>query len=322
MTLVRHVAYPPPPNLTFVRLDRPTTSILDEVWAGLGADRKWLPARLFYDAAGARLFERISRTEAYYPTRSEIAILTAHAAAIAERVGRHVKVIEPGAGDMRKIRLLLTALRPAAYLPIDVSVEQLIAEARALAHQYAWLRVHAIAGDFNDPALVTSLRGAQGRALLFFPGSTIGNLHPHEAVAFLRHARSLLGAEAKALVGVDLVKDVEVLNRAYNDPEGYTAQFNLNVLARLNRELKTNFDLSAFEHRAFYDASLQRLEMHLVSRRAQSVRLGEQLIRFAPGESIHTENSYKYRGEQFAELAAQAGFPRAQCWQDPKGWFG
>lgn len=310
-----------PSNLGFVHLDQHEASLLDTVRAGLRATRKALPPRLFYDARGAHLFERICRTQAYYPTRTEIGILRAQAVAIADAVGRSRSVIEPGAGDMRKIRLLLDALRPYAYAPIDVSGEQLLSEAQMLAHEFPWLRVRAIEGDFADARLAQQLDTPTDK-LLFFPGSTIGNFTPDEAAAFLARAREIVGPRGKALVGVDLVKDKDVLERAYNDPEGYTAQFNLNLLIRLNRELGTNFDLTAFEHRAFYDTTLRRIEMHLVSRRAQSIRLGNELIRFAAGESIHTESSYKYQPEGFQQLAASAGFAVRERWLDDKRWFG
>lgn len=321
MRAARHAVRNTPSNLSIVHLDPHEASLLDTVRDGLHAARKALPPRLFYDARGAHLFERICRTQAYYPTRTETAILRAQAVAIAEAVGRSRSVIEPGAGDMRKIRLLLDALRPYAYAPIDVSGEQLQIEAQALAQEYPWLRIRAVEGDFADPRLAQQLDTPTDK-LLFFPGSTIGNLTPDEAVAFLSRARELVGQSGKALVGVDLVKDVDVLEHAYNDPEGYTAQFNLNLLIRLNRELGTHFDLSAFEHRAFYDAALQRIEMHLVSRRAQSIRLGNELIRFAPGETIHTESSYKYRPDDFAHLAARAGLNLRERWLDDKAWFG
>lgn len=310
-----------PPNLGVVHLDQREASLLDTVRAGLRAERKSLPPWLFYDARGAHLFERICRTQAYYPTRIEIGILRAQAVAIADAVGRSRSVIEPGAGDMRKIRLLLDTLRPYAYAPIDVSGEQLLNEAQALAHEFPWLRIRAIEGDFADARLARQL-DLPTEKLLFFPGSTIGNFTPEAAAAFLARAREIVGPQGKALVGVDLVKDAAVLDLAYNDPEGYTAQFNLNLLVRLNRELGTNFDLSAFDHRAFYAADKQRIEMHLVSRRAQSIRLGSELIRFAAGETIHTESSYKYQSEGFEALAASAGFALRERWLDDKRWFG
>lgn len=321
MRAARRAASVTPTNLSVMHLDAHEASLLETVRAGLRAPRKALPPRLFYDARGAHLFERICRTQAYYPTRTETGILRTQAVGIANAVGRSRSVIEPGAGDMRKIRLLLDALRPYAYVPIDVSGEQLQIESQALAQEYPWLRIRAIEADFADPRLAQHLDTPTDK-LLFFPGSTIGNLTPEEAAAFLSRAREIVGPAGKALVGVDLVKDADVLEHAYNDPEGYTAQFNLNLLIRLNRELGTNFDLSAFEHRAFYDAGLQRIEMHLVSRRAQSIRLGSELIRFAPGETIHTESSYKYRPDGFEQLAARAGLHVRERWLDDKSWFG
>lgn len=310
-----------PHNLGFAHLDTDPRSILEEVRTGLLAAHKWLPPHLFYDAAGARLFEQICRTDAYYPTRTEISILRERSAQIAAGAGTRLTVIEPGAGDMRKVRLLLNELRPAAYIPIDVSEEQLIEEALALALGHPWLPVKALVGDFTKADLRPHLPGRPAR-LLFFPGSTIGNLDPDDAAAFLRRVRDLVGDDGKALVGVDLVKDVAVLDRAYNDPEGHTARFNLNLLVRLNRELATDFEVSAFAHRAFYDAAKQRIEMHLVSRQAQTVKLRGESIRFAAGETIHTENSYKYRIDQFADLAGATGFALRACWRDARDWFG
>jgi dimethylhistidine N-methyltransferase len=313
---------PLPRNLVEIDLAPRAESLRAEVLAALSVVPKSLPPKLFYDARGAALFTRICATAAYYPTRTETAIYRECAADIAREVGTGATVVEPGAGEMRKIRLLLSALRPAAYVPIDISAQQLREEAQLLAREYPWLSVVAVAGDFHDPHLDAVIAGPLGRRVLFFPGSTIGNLEPPQAAAFLRRARDLLGAGGGLLMGVDLQKDRSILDLAYNDPEGVTAQFNLNVLARLNRELGARFDLSAFQHRAFYDEANHRVEMHLVSTRQQTVRVAGRLIPFSAGESIHTENSYKYTPAQVQALAHDAGYAQCRMWTDAAGWFG
>ena len=290
--------------------------------AGLSAARKSLPPKLFYDAHGAWLFTRICTTPAYYPTRTETGILRRCAREIAQAIGPGATLIEPGAGDMRKVRLLLPAVRPSAYVPVDISIDQLRTEARLLAHEHPWLAITAIAADFHDPALQPLIAAHGGRRVLFFPGSTIGNFEPAQARDFLARARALLGPGGAVLLGVDLQKPAAVLDLAYNDPEGYTARFNLNLLARLNREVGARFDLAAFTHRAGYNEAAQRIEMHLVSRCAQTVEVAGQPIAFGAGETIHTENSYKYTPEGVKRMARAAGFATCRPWTDPAGWFG
>jgi dimethylhistidine N-methyltransferase len=323
MNVATQRALPPAPrNLAEVDLAPRTASVRDEVLEGLARPQKSLPPKLFYDARGASLFTRICATRAYYPTRTETGILQASAAQIAAQVGGEAALLEPGAGDMRKIRILLPALRPAAYMPIDISIEQLREEARRLAREFPWLEVTAVGADFRAPALPALIARLPGRRVLFFPGSTIGNFEPQEARAFLRLAHGILGPDGGVLLGVDLRKPKPILDLAYNDPEGYTAQFNLNVLARLNREMSAQFDLASFAHRAFYDEAASRVEMHLVSKRAHTVHVSGQPIRFAAGETIHTENSYKYIPQQVDELAGSAGFASVRTWTDPDRWFG
>jgi len=305
-----------------VDLAPPASSLLAEVLAGLAQPRKRLPAKLFYDARGVELYSRICATQAYYPTRTEREILARHAGEIARAVGGGAVVVEPGAGDMRKIRLLLSELRPRAYVPIDLSLAQLRSEARALAREHPWLQVIALSADFFAPELQARLLREPGRKLVFFPGSTIGNFDRPEALAFLRRTRALAGADGGALIGVDLHKPAQILDQAYNDPEGYTAQFNLNMLARLNREMGADFDVAAFAHRAFYNAAASRIEMHLVSASRQSVSIAGQRFGFEPGETIHTENSYKYAPQVFDELAREAGFASVRIWSGAAGWFG
>jgi L-histidine N-alpha-methyltransferase len=291
------------------------------VLAGLARPQKRLPAKYFYDAAGSRLFDRICELPEYYPTRTELGILRRHAPAMAERCGPDCLLVELGAGSLTKVRLLLDHLeRPAGYVPVDVSGEYLRAAAVPLAEDYPTLNVVPVVADFTRPFALPSVPAA--RRVAFFPGSTIGNFEPGPAQDFLRRAHDLLGAGGAVLLGVDLRKPKAILDLAYNDPEGYTAQFNLNLLLRLNRELGAQFDLSAFAHRAFYNEAASRIEMHLVSRRAQSVRVAGQLVQFAADETIHTENSYKYTSEQVQQMARAAGFDGVRAWTDPLGWFG
>jgi dimethylhistidine N-methyltransferase len=318
----QRAASPAPRNLAELDLAPRPASIREEVLEGLSRPQKSLPPKLFYDARGAALFTRICTTQAYYPTRVETGILRTCAAAIAAEVGDHASVLEPGAGDMRKIRILLPVLRPASYMPIDISIEQLREEARQLAREFPWLAVTAVAADFRDPALHALIEAQPGRRVLFFPGSTIGNFEPEDAQRFLRLAQEILGREGGVLLGADLRKPKPILDLAYNDPEGYTGQFNLNVLARLNREMSAHFDLGAFAHRAFYNEAASRIEMHLVSRRSQTVTVAGQAVRFVAGETIHTESSYKYTPAQVRELGQRAGFEGLKAWTDPQGWFG
>lgn len=311
-----------PPNLRVVDLSPPAASLRAEALAGLARVPKRLPPKLFYDRRGSELFRAICGTEAYYLTRTEDAILRTAAPDIAQALGTGCVVLEPGAGDMHKIRLLLPALRPVGYVPFDLAREQLVEAASALAQAFPWLEVVAVHADFSGSALREANLPGRGPKVLFFPGSTLGNFDPAEAQAFLAQAREALGPGGRALIGVDLVKAPAALDRAYNDPEGLTAQFNLNLLARLNREMSADFDLAAFSHRAFYNAPASRIEMHLVSARRQTVAVDGQRFEFEPGETIHTENSHKYTPEAFSRLAAAAGLQPLRWWSDPRQWFG
>ena len=283
--------------------------------AGLSLPQKTLPPKYFYDAAGSRLFERICRLPEYYVTRAELALTRANIGAIARFAGRGCELVEYGSGESLKTRLLIRALRPAAYLPVDISAAALQKAAKQLAKDFRWLRVVPVLGDFSRPI---ELPRARAPRVVYFPGSTIGNLDPEEAHAFLAMTRDQAG---RMLVGVDLRKDANVLHAAYNDSRGVTAAFNLNLLARINRELGADFDLGRFSHYAFYNAAAGRIEMHLVSLARQSVRVAGHRFRFDRGESIHTENSYKYSVEGFRALAARAGYAGKKLWTDRKGLF-
>ena len=290
-----------------------------DVVAGLSLPQKTLPPKHFYDAAGSRLFERICRLPEYYLTRAELALTRAHLPAIARFAGTGGILLEYGSGESLKTRLLLRAMRPSVYMPVDISQDALRLAGAKLAREFPELRIAPVAGDFSRPLDLPRLAGRD--RLVYFPGSTIGNLTPQEAQAFLRMTRGQVGPRGAMLVGVDLKKDANVLHAAYNDARGVTAAFNLNLLKRINRELGGDFDLRRFSHYAFYNAPLGRIEMHLVSLGAQTVNVGDHRFGFAAGESIHTENSYKYSIAEFQALAARAGFRGAKVWTDRRGLF-
>ena len=290
-------------------------SLREDVIAGLSLPQKTLPPKYFYDDAGSRLFECICRLPEYYLTRAELALTRAHLASIARFAGKGCELVEYGSGESLKTRLLIRALRPSAYLAVDISEAALRGAGRRLAREFPWLRMVTVNGDFSRPI---ELPASRSRRVVYFPGSTIGNLTPEEAHAFLSMTR---GQATRMLVGVDLRKDANVLHAAYNDSRRVTAAFNLNLLARINRELGADFDLDRFAHYAFYNAPLGRIEMHLVSLARQTVRIGRHRFAFDAGESIHTENSYKYSVEGFRALAARAGFKARKVWLDRGGLF-
>ncbi|HEX7053342.1 MAG TPA: L-histidine N(alpha)-methyltransferase [Burkholderiales bacterium] len=291
-----------------------------DVLEGLSRPRKSLPPKYFYDAAGSRLFERICRLREYYPTRTELGITRRHLRDIARFAGEGCALIEYGSGEGVKTRLLISALRPSLYTPVDISGDALERAVARLAREFPWLRIVPVRGDFSRPLAMPALpRGA--RRVVYFPGSTIGNLTPDEALAFLERSRAQVGAGGAMIVGVDLKKDANLLHAAYNDAEGVTAAFNRNVLKRINRELGGDFDLRRFRHYAFYDPTAGRVEMHLVSAEPQVVTVAGRRFSFERGESIHTENSYKYSIGEFQALAARAGFAAAKVWTDARRWF-
>ena len=311
-----------PHNFRLISLDNSVHVELGEVIDGLRQSAKSIPPKFFYDARGSALFNAICTTEAYYPTRTECSIYQQQAGAIAEAVGQDTTVIEFGPGDMSKVRLLLDRLRPRTYVGIDVSEAQLEEAGPSLASDYPWLQVVAICGDFGPSAQLEDQLPDDSRRVAFFPGSTIGNLDPSSAEVFLRGLREMVGNSGVVIVVVDLQKSKSLLENAYNDPEGYTRAFNLNLLTRINRELGANFDERRFRHKAVYNEELGRMEMHLVSVVEQQVRIGDEVIDFQPGETIHTESSWKYTRDGFAQLTAQAGFTSHRFFTDERGWFG
>jgi L-histidine Nalpha-methyltransferase len=294
-----------------------TRTVLD----GLSRSPKALPAKLLYDARGSRLFDRICELEEYYPTRTEIGILADRAAEIGRLAGPGAVLVELGSGSSVKVRLVLDQLKaPAAYIPIDISAEHLESAAAALKADYPELPIVPVAADFTRSIRLPDIADG-GRRVGFFPGSTIGNFEPAEAEGFLRRLRALLGGGARLVLGVDLKKEEGVLNAAYDDAAGVTAAFNLNLLQRINREAGGDFDPDGFAHRGFYNRDKGRVEMHLVSRRDQLVTVAGETIRFAAGETIHTESSYKYALDEFAGLAERAGWRALRRWTDAKQLF-
>jgi dimethylhistidine N-methyltransferase len=297
------------------------SSFARDVVAGLTARPKHLPPKYFYDEVGALLFEEITDLPEYYPTRCEMAILRDRSSDIAKLFPEGSALIEFGSGSSKKVRLLLEAAPTiAAYVPIDISTEMLDQEAASLSADYPGIAVLPVEADVTRPFRLPAAIAALARRG-FFPGSTIGNFEPHEACNFLRHCGAMLGHGAVLIIGVDLVKDARILNAAYDDAAGVTAKFNLNLLTRINRELGADFELKNFSHQAFFNTERRRIEMHLASRKRQRVQVCGRTIEFRAGETIHTENSYKYTLESFAALARGSGWTPLSAWTDPENKF-
>jgi len=291
-----------------------------EVMTGLAQRPRSIPPKFFYDARGSQLFDAITETPEYYPTRTEVAILKTHAAEIARRIGSGSLLVEPGGGSCAKVRILLEGLRPRAYVPMDISRDHLWLAAEQMAAEFPWLEVHAACTDFTREMSMPHTV-PEGPRLAFFPGSSIGNFDPEGAVRFLTAVAELIGQGGFLLIGVDLKKDKAILDAAYNDTGGITAQFNLNLLARINRELEADFELDGWRHNAFYNEAQGRIEMHLVSRHNQRVMINGTSLDFHAQETIHTENSYKYAIEEFQQLAQRAGFAAESVWSDQQKLF-
>jgi dimethylhistidine N-methyltransferase len=310
------------PRIDFHDLRPEPGGFLDDVLDGLSRPQKALPPKYFYDEAGSALFDAICELPEYYPTRTEIAMMRAHARDMAKRLGPQCALIEYGSGSGRKTRILIEALAPVAYLPIDIAAAQLSASSAALARDFPGLAVIAVCADYSRPLVLPDLNGVSARRrVIYFPGSTIGNLTPPEATDFLQNARVVAGPGGGLLIGVDLKKDPARLRAAYDDAQGVTARFNLNLLARINRELDADFDLRRFRHRAVWVEAASRIEMHLVSETEQVVHVGGERIDFARGESICTEHSHKYTLDGFARLARRAGLAVRSVWADRRRRF-
>ena len=298
-------------------------SFRDDVFEGLSREQKELPCKYFYDDRGSELFNTICGLDEYYPTRTETALLQAHGREMADLIGPGVCLIEFGCGSLLKTRLLLDALRsPAAFVPIDISADHLLQSAAALAADYPNLEVLPVVADFTRPVkLPDKARKASENRIGFFPGSTIGNFDHAGAADFLATVADMVGGGGALLIGVDLKKDEDILVRAYDDAQGVTAAFNRNVLERINRELGGCFDIETFRHRALYNGAEGRIEMHLVSEKDQTVTVHDRDFTFTEGETIHTEDSYKYHVEEFSSFAARAGFRSARTWVDGDDLF-
>lgn len=288
---------------------------------GLSQPQKRLPSKYFYDERGSKLFEQITQLPEYYPTRTEVALLRTHAVEFAELIGPHASLVEFGSGSSTKVRILLDALEaPSAYIPIDISREHLIESAKELADAYPDLRVVPVAADYTQPLELPDIPDEVVR-IGFFPGSTIGNFAYAEAVDFLHTVATELGTDNGLLIGVDLKKDPAILHAAYNDAAGITAEFNLNILHHINRELGADFNLDGFTHDARWQPEKGRIEMHLVSNGKQTVSVDGHKFEFVEGESIHSEDSHKYTIAEFHALAAEAGWRAYRHWTDADNLF-
>jgi len=293
-----------------------------EVLDGLRHARKRIPCKYLYDKRGSELFEMICELDEYYPARTELAMMERYADEMTDALGPRIILIEYGSGSSRKTRLLLDRLdSPVAYVPIDISEEALSASARDLVLGYPDLEILPICADYTEPFEIPRLSHPDARRAVYFPGSTIGNFSHEEAREFLRRIGRVVGRGGELLIGVDLKKSPEVLEAAYDDGRRVTADFNMNMLARINSELGADFDLSRFHHSAVYNSVLGRVEMHLVSESAQTVTIGDERIRFDKGETIHTESSYKYDLKEFEEFARSSGFDVEKVWTDDRNLF-
>lgn len=309
-------------SFRLVECAAPGADALAEILAGLGRTPKELPAKYFYDAAGSALFERICELPEYYLTRAELQLMQRHVADIAAFVGEGCELIEFGCGSGRKTRLLIEALRPLAFVPIDISRTALEGACAGLARDFPAMRLTALHADYTRALAYPADDDLPvRRRAVYFPGSTVGNFSRDETAVFLRQVRDLVGAGGALVIGVDLKKPPAVLHAAYNDAQGVTAAFNLNMLAHVNRVFGADFDLAAFRHVAFYDETAGRIEMHLESLRAQQVGLAGQRFGFAAGERLRTEISCKYAVEEFQDMARRAGFEAARVWLDDAGLF-
>ncbi len=298
------------------------TQLQKEVVEGLEQPYKTIPCKYLYDEQGSRLFDRICELDEYYPTRTELHIMEEHLQEILAAIPDNSLLIELGSGSSVKTRLLLNHHKKlAAYVPVDISHKLLMDTAQVLQKQYPGIPVIPIVADYTHPFEIGDLSIPHDHTVVYYPGSTIGNFLPSKAKKFLRQIAGICKQDDGFLVGVDLKKDPSILEAAYNDREGITARFNKNLLLHINRELNADFDISLFAHEAIYNQALGRIEMHLVSLAEQDVRIADTVIHFSEGESIHTENSYKYEIEGFRNMAAEAGFEPDKVWTDPDRYF-
>jgi dimethylhistidine N-methyltransferase len=298
------------------------TGMIDDVVRGLSRSPKSLPSKYLYDQVGSELFDEITELEEYYLTRTETHIMERFASEMATEIGSKALLVELGSGSSAKTRLLLRHLEaPAGYVPVDISGDYLNSVAYRLRYDHPDLAVLPLVADFTEPFEVPTPPTAPARCVAYFPGSTIGNFPAPEAGRLLRRLRSVVGRTGRVLIGFDMVKSRDVLEAAYDDASGVTARFNLNVLAHINAALGADFDLDGFFHSALFNAEASRIEMYLVSRRHQHVRMGEHLFEFEPDEPLLTEYSHKYTPGSFAEMAGAAGLTPRRSWTDPDNLF-
>ena len=303
--------------LSVLDLEPDTATFLEDVISGLSADEKRLPCKYFYDRRGSKLFEQICQVDEYYLARSESEIMQHCAPQMAAQIGPGVMLIEYGSGASRKTRFLLDHLNdPAAYVPVDISRRHLLQSAEELASRYPQIQVLPVCADFTEEFALPVANRTPTHNAVYFPGSTIGNFEPQDAVDLLSHIARFCQTGGGLLIGIDLRKDVETLEAAYNDGQGVTAEFNLNLLHRINCELEADFNLDNFSHQAIYDHNHGRIEMRLVSRRDQVVSVDEHTFEFGEGESICTEHSHKYTVEEFSRIAGDVGFSLHRHWTD------
>lgn len=307
-------------NIRFHYLHEPADEFEVDVLQGLKQRPASVPPKYFYDKTGSELFDRITSLPEYYPTRTEIDILSRNAQRIAQHIGTGSLLVEPGGGSLAKVHILLQGLQPCAYVPMDISRDHLMYAAEELASAFPWLEIHAACTDFTRQMQLPPQTPA-ATAVAFFPGSSIGNFDPEHAVEFLSTIAELVGDGGYLLIGVDLKKDHQLLQAAYDDAQGITALFNLNLLTRINRELQGDFNVAQWQHKALYNEALGRIEMHLLSLQDQRVNIAAQEFHFKQGETIHTENSYKYTTDEFIQLAARAGFETVDLWLDDDELF-
>jgi dimethylhistidine N-methyltransferase len=291
-----------------------------DVSAGLRLPQKQIPPKYFYDKRGSELFDAICTLPEYYLTRADIEIIDNRADEIAAALGRPIQLVEFGSGSSLKVQLLLDALRPEVYMPIDISRDHLLTSAAALSRIFPWLPIHAVCADYTNSLRLPYHRPGV-RLAAFFPGSSIGNFEPIDATRFLKSVRNLLDPDGALIIGVDLKKSQELLEAAYNDKQGITAAFNLNLLHRMQKELDAEVRIDCFTHSAHYNPNRGRIEMHLKSRCRQVIHLRGESFAFEVGETIHTENSYKYTVDEFKQLAVQAGFVPLHVWTDTQDLF-
>lgn len=295
-----------------------TDEFLADVLAGLGLSRKRLPSKYLYDERGSELFEAICELPEYYPTRTELSIMEGYCAEMAAAIGACATLIELGSGASLKTRYLLDELVPERYVPIDISTDALDGAVSALEDDYPELTIDPDSSDFTRGL---DAQDHDGPVTVYFPGSTIGNLEDHEAEQLLEHVAAAIAGDGSFLLGIDLQKDLDVLLPAYNDAAGVTAEFNLNMLRRINRELDADFELDRFEHQAIYNAPRHRIEMHLRSECRQHVTIDGAVFDFSRGETICTEYSHKYTIEGMTELAGEAGLDVFHVWTDVNRYF-